>query len=153
MQTCTTANFAQAKIIGTWNCRPSSHLLIHDSAKGVGFQYLESHFYWLFFGKIQCTQHACDTTLGHDILNTVIILSQFWRDKVYNVSRCPNQDGLIFTQNLADVLHVQNLLLKCPNLAPWDSQWFSCPQPLSCQNTNKNKSQEHNRVKVREHVS
>jgi hypothetical protein len=38
------------------------------------------------------------------------------------VSRYPCQYGLILTQNLADVLHVQDLLLKCPDLAPWDSQ-------------------------------
>ena len=36
------------------------------------------------------------------------------------VSRFLRQDSLIFTQNLADVSHVQYLLLKCPNLAPWD---------------------------------
>jgi hypothetical protein len=32
------------------------------------------------------------------------------------------KNGLILTQNMADVLHVQGLLLKCPNPAPWDSQ-------------------------------
>ena len=27
--------------------------------------------------SIQCTPHAWDTTLGHDIVDTIIILSQF----------------------------------------------------------------------------
>jgi hypothetical protein len=32
----------------------------------------------------------------------------------------PRQYGLIFTPNLIDILHAQDLLLKCPNMAPWD---------------------------------
>jgi hypothetical protein len=40
------------------------------------------------------------------------------------VSRSPRQDSLIFTQNLADVLHVQYLLLKCPNLAQSESMYY-----------------------------
>ena len=43
------------------------------------------------------------------------------------------KNGLILTQNTADVLHVQVLLLKCPNMAPWDSQSFES-QSLSFEN-------------------
>jgi hypothetical protein len=46
------------------------------------------------------------------------------------ISRCSSQDGLILMQNLADILHVQDLLLKCPNPAPWDSQLCSLPSPI-----------------------
>ena len=43
------------------------------------------------------------------------------RQKVFNMSQdAPDKMAWVFTQNLADFLHVQDLLLKCPNLAPWD---------------------------------
>ena len=77
------------------------------------------HTYSWFICTIQCTPHAWNTTLGHGIVDTNIILSQFEETKSLKyVSRCPIQDGLILTWHLADVLLVQDLLLKCPNLAP-----------------------------------
>ena len=35
---------------------------------------------WTFW-SVQCTPRAWDTTLRHDIVDTIIILSQFWGDK------------------------------------------------------------------------
>ena len=32
---------------------------------------------------LQCTPHAWDTTLGHDTVETIIILSQFWGDRKF----------------------------------------------------------------------
>ena len=55
-------------------------------------------------------------------------------ESLYYISRCPSQDGLSLTQNLADVLHVQDLLLKCPNPAPWDKPMISLPSAIILSN-------------------
>jgi hypothetical protein len=67
----------------------------------------------------------------HHVLGTLLWDMTLWTQLLFShnseeteslqyVSRFLRQDSLIFTQNLADVSHVQYLLLKCPNPAPWD---------------------------------
>jgi hypothetical protein len=69
----------------------------------------------------------------HNVLRTLLWDITLWTQLLFShnseeteslqyVSRCLRQDGLIFTQNLADVLYVQDSLLKC---------LIHYPQPLS----------------------
>ena len=59
--------------------------------------------------------------LGHYFRTQLLLFHNSEETESFKyVSRMPSWYGLIFTPNLIDILHVQDLLLKFTNTAPWD---------------------------------
>ena len=78
-------------------------------------------FVWGFLPTECCCSLRSD--FGPYIVDKICIISKFRVDRKFPMYiRTCCLKWLILTQNMADVLHVQGLLLKCPNLVPWDSQ-------------------------------